>query len=250
MCNYIYLEDSIHSTQVLAQGHGDIQVFHCKNKWILSDFEGLKTASKTIYKIYYLLLKEAFLHMNQALVLHWRPFEERATGLTLAASVIYKLPVDKSSFRGPERARTSLVCAWQLIIPLLIMLSHLLGKGPGWAAGPERGQQHFRNQTSVIATSLNPTFKTNKNPSHLQAKLKPGSKLATNYTCITETDTCICWPLSMRFLLSSKAMVWPKILSWYLFPYHTAICLYLQYSFTNNGELNDHYMFVRPWEWM
>lgn len=69
------------------------------------------TASERIYKIYYLLLKEAFLHMNQDLVLHWRPHEERAARLTLAACVIYKLPVDKRSFRGPERPRTCLLCA-------------------------------------------------------------------------------------------------------------------------------------------
>lgn len=113
-----------------------------------------KTASERIYKIYYLLLKEAFHHMNQALVLHWRPYEERAARLTLEACVIYKLPVDKRSFRGPARARTCLLCAWQLIIPLLMMHSYLLGKCPGHAAGPERGQQHFRHQTGVMTTIL------------------------------------------------------------------------------------------------
>lgn len=107
------------------------------------------------YIKYYLLLKEAFLHMNQVLVLHWRSYEERAARLTLAACVIYKLPVDKRSFRGPERARTCLLCSWQLINPLLIMHSYLLGKCPGLVAGPERGQQHFRHQTGVMTTAPN-----------------------------------------------------------------------------------------------
>lgn len=66
--------------------------------------------------------------MNQALVLHWRPYEERAARLTLAACVIYKLLVDKRSFRGPKRARTCLLCVRQLIILLLIMSSYLLVK--------------------------------------------------------------------------------------------------------------------------
>lgn len=44
--------------------------------------------------------------MNQALVLHPTPHEESAAGLTLAACMIYKLPQDKRSFRGPERARS------------------------------------------------------------------------------------------------------------------------------------------------
>jgi len=98
--------------------------------------------------------------MNQVLVLYWRPYEEKAARLSLAACVIYKVPVDKRSFRGPERARTCLLCARQLIIPPLIMHSYLLGKCPGQAAGPERGQQHFRHQTGVMTTA--PNCKNNK----------------------------------------------------------------------------------------